>query len=91
MLLPSVGGMNTSPVYHSASGTCMGERRRGRPLTARPQRDGGLRGLSSVRLQKGNVSITVPIYARDIPPGTVRGIIAQAGLTIEEFLEALDA
>lgn len=34
--------------------------------------------------------IIVPIHgARDLPPGTVRSIIAQAGLSIDEFMALL--
>ena len=34
--------------------------------------------------------VIVPVHgARDLPPGTVRSIIAQANLTIEEFLSLL--
>ena len=34
--------------------------------------------------------VIVPIHgSRDIPPGTVRSIIAQTGLTIDEFMALL--
>lgn len=33
--------------------------------------------------------ITVPIYAGDLKRGTLRGIIAQAGLTVADFIELL--
>ncbi len=33
--------------------------------------------------------IVVPIHDRDIPKGTLHGIISDADLTIEEFLELL--
>ena len=34
--------------------------------------------------------VSVPVHgARDIPPGTVRSIITQAGLTVEEFIALL--
>ena len=29
--------------------------------------------------------ITIPMHRRDIPKGTLRGIIEDAGLTVEEF------
>jgi predicted RNA binding protein YcfA (HicA-like mRNA interferase family) len=33
--------------------------------------------------------VTVPIHSGDMPKGTLRRIIKQAGLTVEEFLELL--
>jgi len=33
--------------------------------------------------------ITVPLHRRDMPKGTLRGIIKDAGLTVEEFLNLL--
>ncbi|MCC7348430.1 MAG: type II toxin-antitoxin system HicA family toxin [Variibacter sp.] len=33
--------------------------------------------------------ITVPVHAGDLPRGTLRAIIAQAGLTVAEFIELL--
>ncbi len=33
--------------------------------------------------------VTVPIHAGDLKRGTLRAIIAQAGLTVEEFLQLL--
>jgi predicted RNA binding protein YcfA (HicA-like mRNA interferase family) len=33
--------------------------------------------------------VTVPIHARDLKRGTLRAIIAQAGLTVAEFLALL--
>jgi predicted RNA binding protein YcfA (HicA-like mRNA interferase family) len=30
--------------------------------------------------------ITVPMHRRDLPPGTVRAIVRQAGLTVDQFL-----
>lgn len=41
---------------------------------------------SHIRLRKGNNLVTVPYHTRDIPVGTLRSIIRQAGLTVEEFL-----
>jgi predicted RNA binding protein YcfA (HicA-like mRNA interferase family) len=36
-------------------------------------------------------TVTVPVHAnRDLPPGTLRAILRQAGLTVEEFLALLD-
>jgi predicted RNA binding protein YcfA (HicA-like mRNA interferase family) len=35
-------------------------------------------------------TVTVPVHAgRDLKPGTVRSIIRQAGLTVEEFTDLL--
>jgi len=34
--------------------------------------------------------VTVPVHgAKDLPPGTVRSIIKQAGLTVEQFIALL--
>jgi len=33
--------------------------------------------------------VTVPIHSKDIPKGTLRRIIRQAGLTVEDFLRFL--
>ena len=39
--------------------------------------------------KKGDLRVTVPVHPRDIKKGTVRAIIQQTGLTVEEFLELL--
>ena len=33
--------------------------------------------------------VSVPVHNRDLPVGTLRAIIRQAGLTVEEFLDFL--
>ena len=33
--------------------------------------------------------VTVPIHARELPRGTLRGIIKQSGMTVEKFLTYL--
>ena len=33
--------------------------------------------------------VTVPFHRRDLPPGTLRSIIRQAGLTVDEFVAFL--
>jgi predicted RNA binding protein YcfA (HicA-like mRNA interferase family) len=38
---------------------------------------------------KDHLRVTVPYHTTDIKPGTLRSIIEQAGMTIEEFLENL--
>ncbi|HEY0545089.1 MAG TPA: type II toxin-antitoxin system HicA family toxin [Pyrinomonadaceae bacterium] len=38
---------------------------------------------------KDTLRVTVPYHATDIKPGTLRSIIEQAGMTIEEFLSYL--
>jgi len=43
--------------------------------------------LHSTRTQ---LRVTVPIHSRDMPKGTLRRIIRQAGLTVEEFLKFLE-
>ena len=46
---------------------------------------------SHVSMRKEGVLflITVPLHRRDLPRGTLRDIIKDAGLTVEEFLEFL--
>ena len=39
--------------------------------------------------KKGNLRVIVPNHSRDLKKGTVRNIIEQAGLTVEEFVELL--
>jgi len=43
---------------------------------------------SHVVLQKGIIVLSVPLH-RTLKKGTLRAIIRQAGLTVEEFLELL--
>jgi len=38
---------------------------------------------------KGNVGITIPFHNKDLRKGTLRQIIKQSGLTLEEFLKLL--
>lgn len=40
-------------------------------------------------LKKDRLRVTVPYHNRDLKPGTLRSIIVQAGLTVEEFLDLL--
>ena len=40
-------------------------------------------------LKKDNLRVTVPYHNKDLKPGTLRSIIEQAGLTVEEFSELL--
>jgi predicted RNA binding protein YcfA (HicA-like mRNA interferase family) len=35
--------------------------------------------------------VTVPMHRRDVPRGTLRGIIEDAGLSVEEFLALLQS
>jgi predicted RNA binding protein YcfA (HicA-like mRNA interferase family) len=34
--------------------------------------------------------VTIPIHNKDLPPGTLKAILRQAGLSVEEFLDLLD-
>ena len=34
-------------------------------------------------------SVVVPVHRKDLPPGTIRAIIRQAGLTVAEFWRLL--
>jgi predicted RNA binding protein YcfA (HicA-like mRNA interferase family) len=48
---------------------------------------------SHVRLvheTRPDLRVTVPIHSKDTPKGTLRRIIRQADLTVEEFLQLLD-
>lgn len=40
-------------------------------------------------LKKDKLRVSVPYHNKDLKPGTLASIIAQAGLTIEEFVELL--
>ena len=40
-------------------------------------------------LIKGRLRVTVQYHNRDLKPGTLASIIAQAGLTVEEFVDLL--
>jgi predicted RNA binding protein YcfA (HicA-like mRNA interferase family) len=40
-------------------------------------------------LKKENLRVTVPYHSKDLKPGTLRALIKQAGLTVEEFLGLL--
>lgn len=40
-------------------------------------------------LKKDALRVTVPYHNKDLKLGTLRSIIAQAGLTVEEFLDLL--
>ncbi len=36
---------------------------------------------------KGKIGITIPVHNKDLRKGTLRNIVKQSGLTLEEFLE----
>ncbi len=40
-------------------------------------------------LKKDGLRVTVPYHNKDLKPGTIRTIIKQAGLTVEEFVNLL--
>lgn len=40
-------------------------------------------------LKKDNLRVTVPYHNKDLKPGTLALIIAQSGLTVEEFEDLL--
>lgn len=40
-------------------------------------------------MKKGNLRVTVPYHNRDLKPGTLASIIAQAGFTVKEFVDLL--
>jgi len=47
---------------------------------------------SHVKMRRDDVSVALPQHkGRDMPPGTLRGILTQANMTVEEFKEWLRA
>lgn len=40
-------------------------------------------------LKKEKLRVTVPYHRKDLKPGTLKSIIEQAGLTVDEFLDLL--
>ncbi len=40
-------------------------------------------------LKKEKLRVTVPYHSKDLKPGTLKSIISEAGLTVEEFLDLL--
>ncbi len=40
-------------------------------------------------LKKDKLRVSVPYHNKDLKPGTLASIIAQAGLTVEQFVEML--
>jgi predicted RNA binding protein YcfA (HicA-like mRNA interferase family) len=40
-------------------------------------------------LKKEKLRVSVPYHSKDLKPGTLASIIAQAGLTVEEFADLL--
>jgi predicted RNA binding protein YcfA (HicA-like mRNA interferase family) len=40
-------------------------------------------------LKKGKLRVSVPFHNKDLKPGTLASIIAQAGLTVEHFVELI--
>jgi len=43
-----------------------------------------------VHKTRTDLRVTVPVHSKDIPKGTLRRIIRQADLTVEEFLQLLE-
>jgi predicted RNA binding protein YcfA (HicA-like mRNA interferase family) len=44
---------------------------------------------SHLQLKKGNLLVTVPMHAGDLKPGTLRSIIRQSRMSVDEFLTLL--
>jgi predicted RNA binding protein YcfA (HicA-like mRNA interferase family) len=40
-------------------------------------------------LRKGNRNVVIPYHTKDLKPGTLRAILDQSGLTLDEFLALL--
>ena len=45
---------------------------------------------SHLQLKRGNLLVTIPVHSGDLNPGTLRSIIRQAGMTVDEFLTLLE-
>ena len=41
------------------------------------------------RIDSPNLRVTIPFHRKDLTPKTLKSIIAQAGLTIDEFIQLL--
>lgn len=44
---------------------------------------------SHVQMKRGNLLVTVPVHAGDLNPGTLRSILRQAKMEIDELLNLL--
>jgi len=44
---------------------------------------------SHIQLKRGNLLVTVPFHGKDIKTETLKSILRQARLTLDEFLEIL--
>jgi len=44
---------------------------------------------SHLQLKRGNLLVTMPVHSGDLHTRTLRSIIRQAGMTVEEFLMLL--
>ena len=44
---------------------------------------------SHLQLKRGNLLVTIPVHSGDLNPSTLRSIIRQAGMTVDEFLTLL--
>ncbi len=44
---------------------------------------------SHLQLKRGNLLVSVPMYVGDLAPGTLRSILRQARLTVEDLKHAL--
>jgi len=44
---------------------------------------------SHLQMKRGNLLVTIPVHTKDLNTGTLRSILRQARLSIEEFLRQL--
>ncbi|MDM8005223.1 MAG: type II toxin-antitoxin system HicA family toxin [Phycisphaerae bacterium] len=44
---------------------------------------------SHLQMKRGNRLATVPLHRGDIPPGTLKSILRQAGITAQELVDSL--
>jgi predicted RNA binding protein YcfA (HicA-like mRNA interferase family) len=44
---------------------------------------------SHLRMERGNLQVTIPIHARDLNPVVLRSILRQAHLSIEDLNKAM--
>ncbi|MGQ9651038.1 MAG: type II toxin-antitoxin system HicA family toxin [Phycisphaerae bacterium] len=44
---------------------------------------------SHLQMKRGNRLVTVPLHRGDIPSGTLKSILRQAGITVKELIDSL--
>ncbi len=44
---------------------------------------------SHLQMKRGNLLVTIPVHSGDITPGTLKSILRQAKLDVDEFVKLL--